>query len=182
MGLFDSLFRSSEVLGIAEETLAFALEASEDAHPNEYMGFLRGTEARDLGLDRDGLVITDVLVIPGTTSNPVSATVKTNMIPNDRSAIGSVHSHPNGVLQPSAEDLATFTRGDVHIILGAPYRRRDWQAFDEEGQPRSLDVIDVALPEGEEFFHFDQADLDAEGTQTNGFEDAEFDATTGDRR
>ncbi|WP_248515702.1 Mov34/MPN/PAD-1 family protein [Salinarchaeum laminariae] len=160
MGLFGRLFRSSDLLGIAEETLEFALEASEDAHPNEYMAFLRGTEAHDLGLERDGIVITDVLVIPGTKSNSVSATVKTNMIPNDRSAVGSVHSHPNGVLQPSAEDLATFTRGDVHIIIGAPYRRTDWQAFDEEGQRRPLDVIDVELPEGDDFFHFDQADLD----------------------
>jgi proteasome lid subunit RPN8/RPN11 len=179
MGLFDALFRSSEVLGIAEETLEFALEASEDTHPNEYMGFLRGTEARDLGLDRDGLVISDVLVIPGTTSNPVSATVKTNMIPNDRSAVGSIHSHPNGVLQPSAEDLATFTRGDVHIILGAPYRRHDWQAFDEEGRPRELEVIDVDLPEGEEFFHFDQADLDGEDAGSAGLQGVDFD--DGDR-
>jgi len=161
MGLFDALFRSSEILGIAEETLEFALEASEDAHPNEYMAFLRASEAGDLGLDRDGQVITDVLVIPGTSSNPVSATVRTNMIPNDRTAVGSVHSHPNGVLRPSAEDLSTFTRGDVHIILGAPYGRTDWKAFDEEGQPRELDVLDVELPAGEDFFHFDQSDLDA---------------------
>jgi len=160
MGLFGSLFRSSEVLGIAEETLEFVLESSEETHPNEYMGLLRATEARDLDLQRDGLVITDVLVIPGTESNPVSATVKTNMIPNDRTAVGSVHSHPNGVLRPSAEDLQTFTRGDVHVIVGAPYRRGDWEAFDETGQPRSLDVIDVPLPDPEEFFHFDQADLD----------------------
>jgi len=32
------LFRSSEILGIARETLEFALEASEATHPNEYMG------------------------------------------------------------------------------------------------------------------------------------------------
>ncbi len=60
------------------------------------MGFLRGTEADRLGLDRDGLVITDVLVVPGTETNSVSATVKTNQIPNDVKALGSIHSHPNG--------------------------------------------------------------------------------------
>ena len=102
------LFRSGEILGIAQEALDFALEASEDAHPNEYMGLLRGEDARKLGLDREGTVITDVLVIPGTESNPVSATVKTSMIPNDMRASGSVHSHPNGVLQPSDTDLGTF--------------------------------------------------------------------------
>jgi proteasome lid subunit RPN8/RPN11 len=162
MGLFDRLFRSDEVLGIARETLEFALESSEDTHPNEYMGFLRGTEARDLGLDESGLVISDILVIPGTSSNSVSATVKTNQIPNDVNALGSIHSHPNGVLRPSDEDLRTFGSGDVHIIIGAPYRSHDWQAFDRDGEPTTLRVIDVPLPDAGEFFDFTQADLDEE--------------------
>ncbi|WP_135820072.1 Mov34/MPN/PAD-1 family protein [Halostella litorea] len=162
MGLFGSLFRSSELLGIAAETLEFALEASEDAHPNEYMGFLRGMDARDLGLDRDGTVITDVVVIPGTESNPVSATVKTSMKPNDVQSLGSVHSHPNGVLRPSDADLSTFGSGDVHIIIGAPYGRGDWRAFDRYGDPRDLDVIDVPVPDAEDFFDFTQMDIDDE--------------------
>ncbi|WIV66938.1 Mov34/MPN/PAD-1 family protein [Natrialbaceae archaeon AArc-T1-2] len=162
MGLFDALFRSSEILGIAEETLEFALESSEASHPDEYMGMLRGTEASRLGLDRDGLVITDVLVIPGTEANSVSATVKTSQIPNDVKSLGSVHSHPNGVLRPSDADLETFTRGSVHVIIGAPYGRNDWQAFDSEGKPTTLNVLDVELPDAEDFFDFTQADIDAE--------------------
>ncbi|WP_152040420.1 Mov34/MPN/PAD-1 family protein [Salinigranum salinum] len=153
------LFRSSEVLGIAADTLRFALEASRETHPNEYMGFLRGEDARTLGLDRDGTVITDVLIIPGTESNPVSATVQTNMVPNDFSAVGSVHSHPNGVLRPSDADLATFTRGDVHIIIGAPYQPDDWRAFDSDGQPTQLSVLDVDLPDPGDFFDFTEEDL-----------------------
>ncbi|WP_121744455.1 Mov34/MPN/PAD-1 family protein [Natronorubrum halophilum] len=162
MGLFDALFRSSEILGIAEETLEFALESSEASHPNEYMGFLRGTEADEVGLDRDGLVITDILVVPGTESNSVSATVKTNQIPNDVKALGSVHSHPNGVISPSDADLGTFGRGSVHIIIGAPYRRTDWQAFDSRGERTQLNVLNVDLPETEDFFDFTQADIDDE--------------------
>ncbi|APX96098.1 MULTISPECIES: Mov34/MPN/PAD-1 family protein [Natronorubrum] len=160
MGLFDALFRSSEILGIAEETLEFALESSEATHPHEYMGFLRGTDAQELGLEQDGLVITDVLVVPGTESNSVSATVRTSQIPNDVKALGSVHSHPNGVISPSAADLETFGRGSVHIIIGAPYRRSDWQAFDSEGHSTRLNVIDVELPDTDDFFDFTQADID----------------------
>lgn len=162
MGLLDALFRSSEILGIAEETLEFALESSEATHPNEYMGFLRGTEATQLGLDRDGLVITDILIVPGTEANSVSATVQTSSIPNDVKALGSVHSHPNGVIRPSQADLETFGRGSVHVIIGAPYRRNDWKAFDSQGRQTRLDVIDVALPDSEEFFDFTQADIDEE--------------------
>lgn len=156
------LFRSNEILGIAAETLEFALEASRDTHPNEYMGFLRGESASRLGLDRDGTVITDVLVMPGTESNSVSATVKTSTVPNDMRAVGSVHSHPNGVLQPSDADLATFGQGDVHIIIGAPYDQNSWKAFDRNGDPRTLDVLDVELPDAESFFDFTQADIDEE--------------------
>jgi proteasome lid subunit RPN8/RPN11 len=155
------LFRSSEILGIAEPALEFALAASEDSHPNEYMGMLRGEDARKVGLDEDGTVLTDVLVIPGTESNPVSATVKTNMVPNDLRAAGSVHSHPNGVLKPSDADLGTFGRNDVHIIIGYPYGKTDWRAFDREGEVIDLPVLDVEPPE-EEFFDITQDDIDRE--------------------
>ncbi|MFB6163434.1 MAG: Mov34/MPN/PAD-1 family protein [Halococcoides sp.] len=154
-------FRSGEVVAIAESALDFALEASRDSHPDEYMGLLRGDAAQKLGLDREGTVLTDVLVIPGTETNPTSATVKTHMVPNDTRAAGSIHSHPNGVLRPSAADRAAFGRGRVHIIVGAPYDRDDWQAFDREGEPIEVPVVDVEPPE-ERFFDFDQHDIDEE--------------------
>jgi proteasome lid subunit RPN8/RPN11 len=155
------LFRSREILGIAGETLEFALTASEQTHPNEYMGFLRADEASTLGLDRDGQVITDVVIVPGTESGPTSAKVQTMYQPTDVQSVGSVHSHPNGVLRPSDADLATFTRGEVHIIIGAPYGRGDWQAFDSDGYERELDIVDVDLSD-EEFFDITQAEIDPE--------------------
>jgi len=157
----SSLFRSSEVIGIADEALEFALQASEDSHPDEYMGQLRGEDATKLGLDREGTVVTDVLIAPGTKSNPVSAEFNPSYMPNDLKSVGSIHSHPNGVLRPSDADLATFTRGDVHVIVGAPYRRTDWQAFDTDGEPTDLEVLDVELPD-DQFFDFTQADIDRE--------------------
>ncbi len=159
MGLFGSLFRSSTILGIAEETLQFAINASEQTHPNEYMGLLRATAASELGLTEDGQLITDVLVIPGTQSNSVSATMKTNMIPNDQRAVGSVHSHPNGVLEPSTKDRQSFSRGRVHIIIGAPYQTNTWQAFDSSGEPIELSVYDIELPEGDDLLNFDTEEL-----------------------
>jgi len=166
MGIFGSflkpkLFRSSELVGIADDALQLALQASEDAHPNEYMGQLRGQDARKVGLDRDGTVITDVLLAPGTKTNPTSAEFNPSYMPNDLDSVGSVHSHPNGVLRPSDTDLATFSRGRIHIIVGAPYRRSDWRAFDREGEPVDLDVVSVDVPD-EQFFDFTQADIDRE--------------------
>ncbi len=152
-----------DVVGIAREALEFAMEAAEDSHPNEYLGLLRGTPAKefDAGPD-DGYIATDVLMVPGTETNPVSATFNSSQVPNDFRTVGSVHSHPNGVLAPSDADRATFGRGDVHVILGAPYDPNSWRAFDHEGEPRSLDVYDVPLPEPESFFDFTQEDIDEE--------------------
>lgn len=154
------LFRSPEVLGIAGDTLSFALNAAEQTHPREYMGFLRTERAGDLGLDREGRVITDVLVVPGTVSDRSSARVNSMMKHNAPNAVGSVHSHPSGVLRPSGTDRGTFRRGDVHIIIGTPYGWTDWQAFDSEGDPIDLDVLDVALPE-DDFFEMTRDAIDA---------------------
>lgn len=173
MGLFDRFFRSRHVAGIARDTLEFALSSAEDTHPNEYMGFMRGTPAREFDLGEevhpDDYVVTDVLVIPGTSSNEVSATVDSNMIPNDMRTVGSIHSHPNGVLRPSDEDLATFTSGSVHVIMGAPYRSRDWESFDERGDRKDLPVLDVDLDDPESFFDFDQFDIDEEIRSEGGY-------------
>lgn len=152
------------VLGIAAETLTFAREAAKDAHPNEYLGILQTTSASDLeGVTaRDGVVISDVLVIPGTKSGPSSVSMRRNLVPNDNRTVGSVHSHPNGVLRPSDEDRSTFGAGVVHLILGAPYGPEDWRAFDSEGERRSLSVLEVDLPDPESFFDFTQEDIDRE--------------------
>lgn len=152
-----------DVVGIAREALEFAMEAAEDSHPNEYLGLLRATPAKEFDIrDDDGYIVTDVLMVPGTETNPVSATFNSSQVPNDMRTVGSVHSHPNGVLAPSDADRSMFGRGDVHIILGAPYDSRSWRAFDNEGEPRSLDVYDVPLPEPESFFDFTQEDIDKE--------------------
>lgn len=177
------LFRSSAVLGIASDALEFAREASEEAHPNEYMGLLRGEDARRIGLDRSGTVITEVLIVPGTQSTPTSATIDSNMVPNDRHAVGSIHSHPNGVLKPSDTDRNAFGKGRVHIIIGHPYGVTDWAAFDQHGNRRSLEVVDVDLPDPEAFFDFDETDLDIDYTKQSGDEeqsrwDVEMDTPT----
>ena len=165
------LFRSNEIIGIAGETLEFILNASEETHPNEYMGFLRADDANKLGLDREGQVITDVVIVPGTEAGPTSAKVQTMYQPTDVQSVGSVHSHPNGVLRPSDADLATFTRGDIHIIVGAPYGWNDWQAFDSDGYETDLDVLNVELPD-EEFFDITQEEIDAELAAEDAEEDS----------
>lgn len=150
------LFRSSPVLGIAEETLEFVLETCADTHPNEFMGLLRADEASRLSFRGEnpgkGRVITDVLVIPGTKSGESMATLKSEMVPTNVGGLGTVHSHPSGSVRPSNEDLRTFSKkGKRHIIVGRPYDRETWQCYSSEGKPVELPVLDVEFEDENPF-------------------------------
>lgn len=153
------------VLGIAEEALGFAREAAKDAHPDEFLGSMRTRSADELQLRDSGLVVTDVHVSPGTTTGPVSASLQTNMVPDDSKTVGSVHFHPSGSLRPSDTDKGMFSSGSIHVIHGAPYGPDDWRAFDRSAARTTLDVLDVHLPDPESFFDGTQADIGRESFQ-----------------
>jgi hypothetical protein len=53
----------------------------------------------------------------------------------------------------------------LNIIIGHPYGVTDWAAFDQQGNRRSLEVLDVDLPDPEAFFDFDESDLDIDQPQ-----------------
>lgn len=145
------LFRSKPVVGIARDTLEFALEASEDTHPKEFMGVMQATDASRLEFtggrpEEDGEVVTDIMMIPGTKTGEAMASIREDMIPTGMGSVGSVHSHPSGSDRPSDEDLRTFSKkGKRHIIIGYPYDFDSWQCYSREGEPVDLPVYDVVF-------------------------------------
>jgi proteasome Rpn11 subunit JAMM motif . Metallo peptidase. MEROPS family M67B len=152
--------RQGAVGAIATDAMAFARACAADQHPDEFMGLLRADPALASMTPGDSRVVTDVLVLPGTTSSPVQATIRSVTIPNEQAIVGSVHSHPNGVLTPSDTDRRSFGSGPLHIILGAPYGPADWRAYDRTGTHRALRTVDVDLPDPASFFDFTEDDLD----------------------
>ena len=124
---------SSDLLGIARDTLHFILEASRSSLPVEFAGLL--------SVEED--IITDVLILPGTENSRMSALVRLYMLPN-MSVAGSVHSHPSGDLRPSEPDIIFFSRtGDYHIIAGPPFDEHSWICYDNTGKRRDLAILDV---------------------------------------
>lgn len=150
------LFRSSPVLGIADDTLEFVLETCADTHPKEFMGLLRAEESSRLNIrgqdEQKGRVITDVLVLPGTKSGESMATLRSEMVPTNVGGIGTVHSHPSGSTRPSNEDLRTFSKkGQRHIIVGRPYDRETWECYNAKGERIDLPVLEVEFEDGNPF-------------------------------
>lgn len=121
-----------KVDAIARKTLRMILEASRDIYPREFGAILRAEEG----------VITELLLIPGTVSGNRHAIFHTYMLPADFSVVGTVHSHPSGVYEPSKEDLHFFNSfGGIHIIVGHPYTEDSWAAWRYTGERVPLRVI-----------------------------------------
>lgn len=125
--------RRKRAYAITRETLDLILEVSKENFPNEFAGVLRC---------EDG-IITEIMLLPGTISGGRSALLRLHMLPIDYTVVGTVHSHPSEYNNPSAADLGLFRKfGYVHIITKVPYKPDSWKAWDLDGNPYSLEVID----------------------------------------
>ncbi|HEY3272526.1 MAG TPA: Mov34/MPN/PAD-1 family protein [Methanocella sp.] len=120
------------VKGISKDMLDLVLEAGKSSHPHEFAALLR---------EVDG-VISELLFVPGTTSNDTSARMLLDNMPLDLSVVGSVHSHPVHDLRFSEADLDMFgAKGIYNIIVAYPYGENDWICYDPHGQRVDLPVL-----------------------------------------
>ena len=118
---------------ITRHCLDSALACARSAFPNEFGGILRADEPG---------VITDLLLLPGTTAGRRHANFQLYMLPVDLGVAGTVHSHPSGALFPSQADVTLFRHwGRRHIILGAPFGEGAWRAYDGNGVEVPLAVV-----------------------------------------
>lgn len=121
------------VTAIRGETLEMILEASRESYPNEFGALLRA----------EGEAISEILLLPGTVGGQSHAIFQLHMLPIDFSVVGSVHSHPSPDPRPSSEDLGFFQSiGYVHIIAAYPFDENSWKAWDRQGRPYDLEVLE----------------------------------------
>lgn len=121
-----------QAVRIHQDLLRLLLALGRDAHPSEFVALLG---------ERDG-ILQDLDILPGTISGSESASLQMDMLPLGLHPAGSAHSHPNGVLEPSDADLRFFPKtGRYHVIVGFPYRHRDWRAYTADGTPCTLEVV-----------------------------------------
>lgn len=126
----------STPVAITRRCLDSALACALSAYPNEFGGLLRA--------DPPG-VISELLLLPGTTAGRRHANFQLYMMPIDLGVAGTVHSHPSGALHPSEADLRLFRHwGRRHLILGYPYGVGQWRAYDGNGDETRIGVAEGA--------------------------------------
>lgn len=123
---------------ITRRCLDSALACGRSALPNEFGGILRA--------DSPG-VISELLLLPGTTAGRRHANFQLHMMPIDLGVAGTVHSHPSGALHPSEADVTLFRHwGRRHVIIGTPFGPGSWRAYDGNGDEVTLAVIGAPGP------------------------------------
>ena len=108
-------------------------------HPKECILLLRGN------VSEDEFFVNDTVIPPFATHGEGFSTFPLHMLPVDFSIVGVAHSHPSGVLAPSANDLNQFY-GRIMVIVAFPYHsERNIAVFNREGKTLRFKVVDDHL-------------------------------------
>ena len=122
-------------VSIQRSVIESILDYAKACHPKEGILLLRGKT-------RKGKTIIEEVVIP-----PLSVRgsgfshFPLYMLPIDFSIVGTMHSHPSGVLKPSTTDMNHFY-GKVMIIVAHPYMsEQDIIVLNGEGNAIEYEIL-----------------------------------------
>lgn len=120
---------------ISRDLLESLLAYARDRYPHEILLLLRGKTSKE------GVRIDEVLVAPFTVQGKGFASFNPYMLPIDFTIVGTVHSHPSGVLRPSVEDL-NHMYGTIMMIIAYPYRDvNNVSVFNKKGEKIPLKIV-----------------------------------------
>lgn len=121
---------------IDSSVLESVLSYQRELYPREGILLLRGRTKKD------EILVYDVVIPPLAVHGDHFSSFPSYMLPMDFSIIGTAHSHPSGVLQPSPTDLNKFY-GKIMIIAKYPFNsKEDVAVFDRTGEPIPYVIID----------------------------------------
>ncbi len=118
---------------IRRSCLALGNEAARHSYPQEFACLMRV----------EGDTITELVLLPGTIQGDEHAIIGLWNQPVDREVRGSLHSHPDDHPYPSDADFELFSaHGEIHLILSEPYDESSWRAYNHDGRPVTLEIVD----------------------------------------
>ncbi len=117
---------------IKKITVESIIEASKNVFPQEFFSMLGGKNE----------VITELVIVPAIYGENFSS-YRLDLVPFDRTIIGTVHSHPSRNNSPSKADINSFKKtGKIHLIIAYPYTAETIAAFDENGKETTIKIIE----------------------------------------
>jgi len=120
---------------ISRKLLLSILRSARASYPRETVLLLRG---RSKG---EKIEVTDILIPPLATHGRGFAAFPLHLLPIDFTLVGSVHSHPSGVLEPSVGDLnRRFSK--VTMIVAYPFQEQNVGVFNDAGKRITLQLTE----------------------------------------
>jgi len=108
--------------------------AARNTFPNEFIALLSSSK-------RNG-IIDEFVVLPAVYGDRF-ASVRLDLMPVDKSIVGSIHSHPGRSALPSPADLGVFKRtGEMHLIIAYPFSFETARAFDAKGKELAIEMVE----------------------------------------
>ena len=125
----------NKALIIKRSVIDSILSYAKIAHPKEGVLLLHGK------LSRKAILIDEVVIPPFAIHGQDFSEFPLSMLPSGLSMIGVAHSHPNGILEPSTQDLNHFY-GRLMVITAYPYESEtDLAVFDGKGNPVQYEMV-----------------------------------------
>ncbi|MFH1239989.1 MAG: Mov34/MPN/PAD-1 family protein [Candidatus Diapherotrites archaeon] len=122
------------MIKIKSATVETIINSARNVYPNEFIALLGAS-----GTDK---VIDELVMVPATYGRNYSS-IKTWLVPFDRSIMGSIHSHPGIRNSPSQGDLRAFAKfGNIHFIISYPYNLESLRVFNVRGNELEFEVVD----------------------------------------
>ena len=117
---------------IKKTTLENICDAARNTYPNEFISLLGSKNG----------VIEELVVLPATYGRNFSS-LRIDLLPPDKSVVGSIHSHPSPNAMPSKADLNVFRKaGQMHLIIAYPFSSESIKAYDAKGNSVELEVVE----------------------------------------
>jgi proteasome lid subunit RPN8/RPN11 len=121
---------------IKRDVIDGLLDYCSDFHPREGILLLRGKTRKE------EIEVNALMIPPMPVHSETYSSFSSYMLPLDISILGIAHSHPNGVIKPSMQDLNHFF-GRMMVIVGYPYEsEKDVAVFDREGNKAVYYVVE----------------------------------------
>jgi proteasome lid subunit RPN8/RPN11 len=118
---------------ISQKLIAAMLEFARSIHPHEIILLLRGK------IKKTEIIVEEFLLPPFATYGKSFSEFPLHVLPIDFSIVGTAHSHPSGINEPSIRDINNFY-SRIMLILAYPYQKNNVKAFNSRGEIISLEV------------------------------------------
>ena len=120
------LMKDRHVL-LTQSVIDGVLDCGKACYPKEGIVLLRGR------IVANRIFISEIEIPPLAVHGFSLSSFPLHMLPTDLSVVGTAHTHPSGVLQPSTMDLNHFY-GRLMIIAAYPFKSsKNLAVFDSEG-------------------------------------------------